>query len=56
MSYVLLKPAIQSASISPNPATINTAFMIAVVVTEIEITLEPVPRYCGTFFCGEEGI
>lgn len=56
MSYVILVPDIQSASISPNPVNANTAFLIAVMTTEIEKVLEPVTRYCGTLKCGEEGI
>lgn len=56
MSYVLLVPSIESASISPNPVNANTAYLIAVLVTEIEKVLEPTIRYCGTFVCGEEGI
>lgn len=56
MSYVILVPVIQSASISPNPVNANAAFLAAVLVTEIEKVLEPVVRYCGTLMCGEEGI
>lgn len=56
MSYVITVPEIQQATITPNPVSANTAFLIAVLVTEIQQILEPTIRYCGTFVCGEEGI
>lgn len=51
----LLKPSIDDATITPNPVNQNTAFLIQIVVSEIEITLEPTIIYCGTFYCGEDG-
>lgn len=56
MSYTLLVPVIQSASLVPNPVNANTAYLMAVTVTEIELIIEPIVRYCGTIICGEEGI
>lgn len=56
MSYTILVPDIQAATITPNPVNANAAYLITVLVTEIQKILEPVPRYCGTFACGEEGI
>ncbi len=52
---VLLKPDIQSVAITPNPVSANTSFLMSVKVTEIEIILEPIIIYCGTFYCGESG-
>ncbi len=56
MSYVLIVPVIQSAAIAPNPVNANTAYLISVAVTEIELLIEPIVRYCGAIICGEEGI
>lgn len=55
MSFIK-KPAIQSVSIAPNPVDANTQYLLAVVVTEIDVEIEPVIIYCGTFMCGEEAI
>lgn len=54
MSYTLLIPQIDSVSITPNPVNQNTAFLIAVAVSEIEQILEPIIMYSGTFYSGEE--
>lgn len=51
----LLKPSIDSATITPNPVSQNAPFLIAISVSEIEIILEPLIIYCGTFYCGEDG-
>lgn len=51
----LLKPSIDGVTITPNPVNQNTAFLIAISVSEIEIILEPTTVYCGTFYCGEDG-
>ena len=56
MSYILMVPVVQTAAMSPNPVNANTAYLIAVTVTEIELIIEPIIRYCGTIICGEEGI
>lgn len=56
MTYVLLVPEIQQATITPNPVNANTAYLLTIKVTEIEKILEPIIRYCGTFYCGEEDI
>lgn len=56
MSYVIYVPEVQAASIVPNPVNANTAFVLAVLVAEIQKVLEPTIFYCGTFVCGEEGI
>lgn len=56
MSYILLVPVIQTASIAPNPVTANTGYLLSVMVTEIELVIQPIIRYCGTFRCGEEGV
>lgn len=55
-TYTLLKPQVQAVEISPNPVTANTAYALRVTVVEIEVTLTPTVRYCGTFHCGEEDI
>lgn len=55
MTYKLLKPQIDSAVITPNPVDHNKPFLIKVSVSEIEVILEPVIVYCGTFYCGEDG-
>lgn len=54
-TYVLLKPVVQAVEITPNPVSANTAYMLKAVVTETEVVLAPMARYCGTFYCGEEG-
>lgn len=56
MSYTLLVPAVHTATITPNPVNHNAAYLIAVAVTEIELLIEPIIRYCGMITCGEEGI
>lgn len=56
MSYTILVPDIQAATITPNPVNANTAYLISVLVAEIQKILEPTVLYCGTFSCGEEGI
>lgn len=55
-TYTLLKPHVQTVEISPNPVSANTAYSLWVAVVEIEITITPTIRYCGTFYCGEEDI
>lgn len=54
MSYILLVPQINSASISPNPVNANTSFLIAISVSEIEEVLEPMIFFSGTFYAGQE--
>ncbi len=56
MSVTILVPSFQSASIVPNPVNANTAYLLAISVTEVEIEIQPFIRYCGAFICGEEGI
>ena len=56
MTYTIQVPEIQQAQITPNPVNANSAYVLAVKVVEIEKVLEPIIRYCGTFYCGEEGI
>lgn len=51
----ILKPSINSITITPNPVNANTSFHIAISVSEVEVTLEPILIYCGTFICGEDG-
>lgn len=54
MSYTILKPVVNEVSIVPNPVNQNTAFVIAIVVSETEVELEPITLYAGTFYCGED--
>lgn len=51
----ILKPNISSVMITPNPVSTNTSFLIAISVSEMEISIEPSIKYCGTFKCGENG-
>ena len=51
----LLKPRVDTVTITPNPVNQNTSYFIAISVTEIEIILEPILIYCGSFNCGEDG-
>jgi hypothetical protein len=51
----ILKPQINSVTITPNPVNANTAFFIAISVSEVEVVLEPILIYSGTFACGEDG-
>ena len=54
MSTILI-PNIDSVSITPNPVNANASFLISVSVSEIEIALESILIYPGTFYCGEDG-
>lgn len=56
MSYTLLVPQIDAVTITPNPVNQNTAFVLAISVSEIEEILEPILIYSGTFYSGEEVI
>lgn len=56
MSYTMLEPRIDNVSISPNPVNANTSYFIAVLVSEVEIILEPITIYSGTFCAGQEVI
>lgn len=51
----ILKPNIDSIIINPNPVSINTSYVISISVSEIQVTIEPIVIYCGTFYCGEDG-
>lgn len=55
MIYTMLKPKVDSVEIAPNPVNQNAAYKIQVSVSEIEIILEPIIVYSGTFYCGEDG-
>ena len=56
MSYTLLVPQIDTVTITPNPVNQNTAFLLAISVSETEEILEPILIYSGTFYSGEEVI
>ncbi len=49
-------PNITSVSITPNPVSANTSFLIAIAVIEFEYTIDPIVYYSGCFNCGEEPI
>ena len=51
--YTITIPQIDSAVLSPNPATINRAVTLAIGVSEITVTLQPEPIYAGEFYAGE---
>lgn len=53
---VILKPSIDNVTITPNPVAANTPYLLTVTVTEVEVELEPIIIYCGTFYAGEEEI
>lgn len=55
MTYTLLKPRIDNATIIPNPVDHNKPYLIEISVSEIEMILEPTIIYCGSFYCGEDG-
>jgi hypothetical protein len=55
LSVSILKPQINSVTITSNPVNANTTFFIAISASEVEVILEPVLIYCGTFICGEDG-
>jgi hypothetical protein len=55
LSISILKPSIDSVTITPNPVTINTSYLIAISVSEVEVILESILIYCGAFYCGEDG-
>lgn len=53
---VILKPNIDEVTITPNPVNTNTPYILAVAVSEVEIEIQPIIIYCGTFAVGEEEI
>lgn len=53
MSYQIQVPRIDSASILPNPVSMNTKFLLSVLVVEETITLEPYYYYSGDIYSGE---
>ncbi len=56
MSYTLFVPQIDAVSIIPNPVNANTSYLIAITVSEIELILESITIYSGTFYSGETEI
>lgn len=56
MSYTLLVPQIDAVSITSNPVNANTSYLLAITVSEIELILEPITIYSGTFHSGETEI
>lgn len=54
MSTSVLVPNVDNITITPNPVSINTSFLISVKVSEITKVLEPESVYCGTLYCGQE--
>lgn len=56
MIYKISEPRIDSVTITPNPVNANSYFLISVLVSEIEIILEPITIYSGTFNSGQEVI
>ena len=53
MSYIVQIPYFESASISPNPANMNTKFLLSVSVIEKSVTLDPYFYYSGDLYAGE---
>lgn len=55
MSVTITVPLVQSASMSPNPANINTAVSLVVQVIEQSIVLNEIYPYSGqnNIFSGE---
>ena len=51
--YTITIPQIDSAVLSPNPATINRAVTLAIAVSEVTVTLQPEIWYSGELFAGE---
>lgn len=51
--YVTSGLSILSATITPNPADINSKVLLSVTVAEEEMYLEPDFFYSGEFFSGE---
>ena len=53
MNYQIQIPRIDSAEIAPNPADMNTKFLLSVLVSEQTVTLEPYYYYSGEVYAGE---
>lgn len=53
MSYQIQIPRVDSASITPNPVSFNTKFLLSVSVSEETVTLEPYFYYSGDLYAGE---
>lgn len=51
----VLRAVVDAVSVTPNPVAANTAYLIAVTVSEVLVELEAILIYSGTFNCGEEG-
>lgn len=54
MSVSVLIPVVQSASMSPNPANINSSVSMTVSVIEQTVILNEIYPYCGqpNIYCG----
>lgn len=55
MSLSVMVPVVQSASMAPNPANINSSVSLTVSVVEQSIILDEIYPYCGQYgiYCGE---
>lgn len=53
MSYQIQISKIDAAAITPNPADMNTKFLLSVSVSEQTVTLEPYYYYSGDLYAGE---
>ena len=51
--YVIYRPEIRSAVLTPNPAGINTSVRVSVSAEDVRVVLEPVWFYSGELYSGE---
>lgn len=51
--YSIQIPKIETSSITPNPANINTPILVSVQVIEETLVLQPVWFYSGQIYSGE---
>lgn len=56
VSYRIKTPSVESVSLTPNPVTQNTSFILSVIASDIEIFIPPKIIHCGTFSCGQEAM
>lgn len=49
----IYEPKINAVTITPNPVSINTSFIISVSVSEVEVVMYKVSPISGTFKSGQ---
>lgn len=47
------EPKVTAVTLTPNPANINSAFLISAAVSDVEVVMYAVGKICGAAICGE---